>query len=331
MTTHKSVLLKECIEYLNLKEGNIVVDATLGGGGHSREMLGKIGDKGTLIAFDLDIKAIESFAEFPISNFQFPNNFQIPIFKFQNIILVNDNFSNLDKILKILKIEKVEAVLVDLGWSSDQLEGKGMSFQKDEKLDMRLSLQITNQYEYTNGNLNAKYIVNNYPEEKLERIIKEYGEERWVKRIAQKIGEARKIKEIETTKELVGIIEKAIPRKFWPKGISPATRTFQALRIEVNQELENLKKFIPEAIEKLSIGGRLAIISFHSLEDRIVKHIYRANARGSVRIDELTGRGIIEKAPRVKIINKKPIVPGSVEIAANSRSRSAKLRVCEKM
>jgi 16S rRNA (cytosine1402-N4)-methyltransferase len=322
MTIHKPVLLKEAIELLNLKEDSIVVDATLGGGGHSREILKKIGDGGKLIAFDLDIRAIENFAEFPISNFQFSNNFQIPIFKFKNTVLVNDNFSNLDKVLEALKIEKVDAVLADLGWSSDQLEGKGMSFMREEILDMRLNQK---------QELSAEEIVNGYSEKELERIIREYGEERWAKRITQKIGEARKIKEIRTTSELGEIIERAIPRKFWPKGINPATRTFQAIRIEVNQELKNLENFIAQATSVLAPKGRLAIISFHSLEDRIVKNIYRVNARGRVHIDELTGQEIVEVAPEVIIITKKPVVPSEDELENNPRARSAKLRVLEKI
>jgi 16S rRNA (cytosine1402-N4)-methyltransferase len=305
MSLHKPVLLKETIELLNLKEGSIVVDATLGGGGHSREIL-KIIKEGKLIAIDADKSAIDNFKKEADGR----------------VILVNDNFSNLENILVDLEIKKVDAILADLGWSSDQLEGKGMSFQKDEELDMRLS---------QSQGLTAKKIVNEYSAEDLEKIIEEYGEERWVKRIARKISEARKIKAIETTKELAEIIEKAIPRKFWPKGISPATRTFQALRIEVNQELENLEKFIPEAIEKLAPRGRLAIISFHSLEDRIVKNIYRTNARGRVRIDELTGQKIQEEAPEIKIITKKPIMSGEVETVNNPRARSAKLRVAEKV
>ena len=321
MTIHKPVLLKETIEGLNLKDDSVVVDATLGGGGHSHEVLKKIGDGGVLIAFDLDIEAIKNFAEFSIFNFQFSNNFQIPIFKFKNIVLVNDNFKNLDKVLEILKIEKVDAVLADLGWSSDQLIGKGMSFLKDERLDMRLSADQT---------LDAEHIVNEYSPEELGKIIKDYGEERFAKNIARKIGEYRKIKHIETTGELAQIIEKAVGARYRREKIHPATRTFQALRIEVNHELESLSKFLPVALNRLNKGGRVAIISFHSLEDRIVKNIFRANARGCICPAQLP-QCVCGKAPSVKVITKKPIVAGEIEIGLNLRARSAKLRVCEKI
>jgi 16S rRNA (cytosine1402-N4)-methyltransferase len=325
MTVHKPVLLKETIELLNLKKGMTVVDATLGGGGHGREILKAIGESGMLIAFDLDIKAIENFAEFPISNFQFPNNFQIPIYKFQNQILVNDNFSDLGTVLKILEIDKADAVLADLGWSSDQLVGKGMSFQTDEELDMRMSLRITNE------DTNAKYIVNNYSEEELGKMIREYGEEKFWRAITRRIIGYRKSKKIETTRELAEIIKSAVPPKYRFGKIHPATKTFQALRIEVNQELDNLKKFIPQAIEVLAPGGRLAIISFHSLEDRIVKKTFAEDARGSISTDPITGQKITERAPATRLITKKPVAPADMEIENNPRARSAKLRVCERL
>ena len=331
MTIHKPVLLKETIDNLNLKKGDIVVDATLGGGGHGREILKAIGESGMLIAFDLDIKAIESFAEFSIFNFQFSNNFsgyarsrearQIPIYKFQNQILVNDNFSNLGTVLKILEIEKVDAVLADLGWSSDQLVGKGMSFQADEELDMRLDTLQT---------LTARKIVNEYSEEDLGRIIKEYGEEKFWRIITRRIIEHRKSKEIETTKELAEVIKNAVPPGYRYAKNNPATKTFQALRIEVNQELDNLKKFIPQAIGAIAPGGRLVIISFHSLEDRIVKHMFVEDARGSISTDPITGQKIVESAPVIRLVTKKPVAPADMEVEDNPRARSAKLRVCEK-
>ncbi|KKP78097.1 MAG: 16S rRNA (cytosine(1402)-N(4))-methyltransferase [Candidatus Moranbacteria bacterium RIFOXYA12_FULL_35_19] len=335
MSVHKPVLLKEIIELLNIKPSMIVVDATFGGGGHAREILKKIGKKGILIGIDADIKAIENFAEFPISNFQstssadrFPNNFQIPIYKKENIFLVNSNFNNLETILEAIGIEKVDAILADLGWSSDQLIGKGMSFQEDEEIDMRLSLRITNQYECTNNNKNAKDIVNEYSEEELGKIIREYGEEKFWKNIARKIIAYRKDKKIETTKELAEIISSAIPERFKNFKLNPATRTFQALRIEVNKELENLEKFISQAIDRLNSGGRLAIISFHSLEDRIVKDSFRENARGCICPPDFP-KCVCGKKPKVVIITRKPIVPTDLEVSDNPRSRSAKLRVCE--
>ncbi|HRZ95415.1 MAG TPA: 16S rRNA (cytosine(1402)-N(4))-methyltransferase RsmH [Candidatus Moranbacteria bacterium] len=321
MSLHKPVLLKETVELLNIKEGSIVVDATLGGGGHSREILRKIGEKGTLVSIDADAEAIKNFTEFPISNFQFPNNFQIPIFKFQNVYLVNDNFSNLGAILEAASIRKVDAILADLGWSSDQLEGRGMSFLKDEPLDMRFD---------SNQKLAAREVVNEYSQEDLERILKEYGEERFAKNISRKIVEYRKDKIIETTGELAEIIKSAVPEKYKHGKINSATRTFQAIRVEVNGELDNLEKFIPKSIEALISGGRLAIISFHSLEDRIVKNIFRENAGGCICPKNFP-QCICGKIPKVKIITKKPIVPEEKELENNPRARSARLRICEKI
>ncbi len=314
MNIHKSVLLGEAIENLNLKEGSVVVDATLGSGGHSKEILKKIGNSGQLVAIDYDAKNIEKFE------------------KVKNAKLVNDNFANLGKILEELKIEKVDAILADLGISSDQLEDEkyGLSFQKEAKLDMRIPLRNTNQYEYTNKSLNAKDIVNNYSESELTKIFRDYGEERFARHIARKIIEYRKVKTIETTTELACIISGAVPEKYRKGKIHPATRTFQALRIAVNKELENLEKFIPEAILSLNLGGRLAIISFHSLEDRMVKSIFRENARGCTCPKEFP-QCVCGKEPRIRIITKKPIIPSAEEILANPRSRSAKLRVCEKI
>lgn len=313
-TIHKPVLLKESLEGLNLKKGAVVVDATLGGGGHSREILKIIGKEGMLIGIDADSEAIERFQ---ISD---------------NILLVNDNFSNLENILKELKIDKVDAILADLGFSSDQMENaeRGFSFQKDAELDMRFSLRIANSHECTKETPTAKEIVNNYSEEELTRILKEYGEERFAKSIARKICEIRKSKEIRTTTELAEIIVSATPKKYKFGKIHPATRTFQALRIEVNQELENLKKFAPAAIAALNSGGRLAIISFHSLEDRIVKNIFRENARGCICPANFPICRCEHEA-LVKVVSKKPIVPSAEEVESNPRSRSAKLRIAEKI
>ena len=314
MSIHKPVLLKETIEYLNLKEGDIVVDATLGGAGHSEFALSKIGETGKLIAFDVDKDAIERF-EFKIQN----SKLKIK----ERIFLINDNFVNLDKVLANLKIEKVDAILADLGFSSDQLEDEriGMSFMVDAPLDMRLDKV---------KEISAKTVVNEYSQENLERIIKEYGEEKWAGKIAKKILEIRETAEISTTKQLAEIIENAVPRKFWPRGKHAATRTFQAIRIEVNSELDNLRKFIPSAIEVLKPRGRLAIISFHSLEDRIVKEKFRENAGGCICPPDFPECrcGVV---PKIKIITKKPIIPTEKEVGFNPRARSAKLRVCEKI
>ena len=322
MTIHKSVLLKETIELLNIKEGDIVVDATLGGGGHGREIIKLIGDKGIYVGIDQDENAIKNFAQFPISNFQFPNNFQIPIFKFQNVILINGNFSELKNYLEILEIEKVDAILADLGWSSDQVASKehGMSFQIEAPLDMRYD---------RSQELTAKKIVNEYSPHNLEKIIKDYGEERFAKNIAKRIVEYRKKHTIETTAQLADIITNAIPPQNRYGKTDPATRTFQALRIETNRELENLEKFVPEAIDALETEGRLGIITFHSLEDRIVKSIFRENARGCICPNDFP-QCVCGKKPKVAIITKKPVTSSEDEVEENPRARSAKLRVCEK-
>lgn len=310
MIIHKSVLLKESIELLKLKPGMTVVDATLGGGGHSREILKKIGLRGKLVAIDQDEKAIENFKRYlkPEAG---------------NIFLAKDNFSNLEKILGGQGIKSVDGILADLGYSSAQMEdgSYGLSFLKNAELDMKLdkSLQLT-----------AEEIINKYSEKNLEKILRDYGEEKFAKNIVKKIIECRKTKPIEKTAELAEIIKSAVPEKYKRAKINPATKTFQALRIEVNQELENLKKFIPQAIEALSPGGRLAIISFHSLEDRMVKNIFRENARGCICPPDFPQCRCGNK-PKIKIITRKPLVPGEEEVENNPRARSAKLRVCEKM
>jgi 16S rRNA (cytosine1402-N4)-methyltransferase len=305
MTAHKSVLLKESIEALNLKNGHIVVDATLGGGGHSREILKKIGSEGTLVAIDSDSDAIKNFE------------------KKGNVCLVNDNFANLDSILKELKIEKVNAILADFGISSDQLgeADRGFSFQKNARLDMRMD---------RSQGMSAEGIANNYSEEELAGIFSEYGEERFARKIAKEIVKQRKLKPIKTTLELVSIIGDSVPEKYKHQRIHFATRVFQALRIETNKELDNIRKFIPKAIEVLDKKGRLAVITFHSGEDKIAKEIFRENARGCICPPNFPVCRC-GKQPAIKIITKKPILPMTSEIEANPRSRSAKLRIIEKI
>lgn len=310
MTIHKPVLLKESIEGLNLKEGSVVVDATLGGGGHASEILKIIGKSGKLIAIDQDSEAIENFKN------------KLPS-EVDNVLVAKDNFSNLQNILGGVRILAVDAILADLGYSSIQLEDKtrGMSFLDDSELDMRLDRDAA---------VTAKQIINEYSGKDLERILKDFGEEKFARIIAKKIVEQRKLKMIETTGELVEIISEAVPEKFKYGKIHPATKTFQALRIETNRELEVLEKFVPQAIDALETGGRLAIISFHSLEDRIVKNIFRENARGCICPPDFP-KCLCGQVPKIKIITKKPIVPTDSEIQGNPRSRSAKLRICEKL
>jgi 16S rRNA (cytosine1402-N4)-methyltransferase len=311
MSIHKPVLLQEVIAGLNLKKGSVVVDATLGGGSHSRAILKKIGKQGKLIAIDWDAKAIGNFQK------------SLLVGQSKIVSLIQDNFARLNNILGGLQIKKVTAILADLGFSSDQLEdqSQGLSFQKDGPLDMRLN---------SKGELLAWEIVNQYPLKDLEKIIREWGEERFAGRIARKIVETRKKKRISSTRELVTLITAAVPRERHFQKINPATKTFQALRIEVNQELENLKSFIPQAMANLAPGGRLAIISFHSLEDRIVKNIFRENARGCI-CPKSFPKCVCSREMKIRIITKKPIVPSDEEIRNNPRSRSAKLRVCEKV
>ncbi|EKE21066.1 MAG: hypothetical protein ACD_7C00368G0002, partial [uncultured bacterium] len=240
-TVHKSVLLEEAVEGLNLKNGSVVVDATLGGGGHSIEILKKILPGGKLIAIDRDAQAIEKFKSKIRA-------LDIKI-KPQDLILIQSNFSELDQILRDNMIEKVDAILADFGLSSDQLDDKarGFSFNSESALDMRMDQR---------QKMTAKDIINRYSQESLVKIIRNLGEEKFANRVAQKIVEAREIKEIESTAELLEIISQAIPEKYKHKKIHWATKTFQAIRMEVNQELESIKEFIQVAIEKLNSEGR---------------------------------------------------------------------------
>jgi len=322
MSIHKSVLLKEAVELLNLKKGATVVDATLGGGGHAREILKAIDKEGILVAIDCDEKAIENFRKSLLSTSEESkvDNFSR---KRGKIILVRDNFVNLKKIISESGIKLVDAIIADLGYSSDQLADfhYGISFSIDAPLDMRLDRRNI---------LTAEKVVNEYSQSELEKILKNYGEEKFSQSIAKKIIEARKNRRIKRTLDLAEIIRSAIPEKYRKRRIDAATKTFQAIRIEVNRELINLKEFISQAIEILKPEGRLAIISFHSLEDRIVKNIFRANAGGCICPPDFP-KCICKRKAKIKLINKKPITPSQKELSINLRSRSAKLRVCEKL
>jgi 16S rRNA (cytosine1402-N4)-methyltransferase len=276
--------------------------------------LKKIGGEGRLIAIDQDAEAIENFRKRLETD---------DLYRKLGVVLVKDNFSNLKEILGGHGVESVDAILADLGFSSDQMDdpSRGMSFQAEAKLDMRLD---------QGRELTARKIVNEYSTQSLERILKNYGEEKFARSIAKKIVAEREKKAIATTTELAEIVASALPENFRHGKINPATKTFQALRIETNKELESLERFLPQAIEALRSGGRLAIISFHSLEDRIVKNIFSENARGCVCPKEFPLCRCGHKA-KIKIINKKPVVPGALEIEKNPRARSAKLRVAEKI
>ncbi len=305
---HVSVLLNECIEALNIRENGIYVDCTLGGGGHSLEILKKLNGTGRLIGIDQDINALAAAKE--------------RLGEYSNVTYVHNNFYNIEEILDNLQVEKVDGILMDLGVSSHQLDEaeRGFSYMKDAPLDMRMNRE---------SSLSAYEVVNNYSEEELYRIIKEYGEDRFAKKIANHIAESRKLKPVQTTLELVDIIRTAIPGKFQREG-HPAKKTFQAVRIEVNRELGILDKAIGDSITKLSTGGRIAIITFHSLEDRLVKNKFRQQENPCICPKDFPVC-VCGKKPTVKIITKKPIEPAKEEMESNSRSKSAKLRVAEKL
>ncbi|WP_315066904.1 16S rRNA (cytosine(1402)-N(4))-methyltransferase RsmH [uncultured Clostridium sp.] len=306
---HVSVLLNECIEALNIKESGIYVDCTLGGAGHSSHILKHLSQDGLLIGIDQDKDALAAAKE--------------RLKEFENVQYVHSNFYNIDNVLNELDIDKVDGILMDLGVSSYQLDeaSRGFSYMQDAPLDMRMN---------RDNDFSAYNIVNDYSEEDLYKIIKDYGEERFAKRIANFIVTRRAEKPIETTFELVDLIKAAIPAKMRREGPHPAKRTFQAIRIEVNSELKILNKTIEDGVNKLSKGGRMAIITFHSLEDRIVKLKFRELENPCTCPKEFP-ICICGKSPVVKNISKKGIAPTDKEIEENPRSRSAKLRVIEKL
>ncbi len=295
MPVHTPVLTKEVLEYLDPKPGENFIDGTVGEGGHAILLLEKTSPDGKLLGIDLDSDQINNCSE-KIKQFA------------ERAVLVNDSYANIKKIIEREKFSP-NGILLDLGMSSWQLEGseKGFSFQKDQKLDMR--------YDLNTNELTAGEIVNEWPEPQIEEILREYGEEKFSRQIAKKICEEREAEKIETTFQLLEIVGSAVPERFKRGKIHYATRTFQALRIAVNSELENIKKALPEIISVLSPGGRAVIISFHSLEDRIVKNFFRDKA----------------KEGTVKLLTKKPVTAGTEEIEQNPRSRSAKLRAIEKI
>lgn len=306
---HVSVLLNECIKNLNIKPDGIYVDGTMGGAGHSLEIVKKLSEKGMLIGIDRDEEALAVAKE--------------RLKEFNNVKYVHDNHDNIDEIIKNLNIKGVDGILLDLGVSSYQIDEKtrGFTYMDDGPLDMRMD---------KSQKLTAEYIVNNYKEQDLARIIFEYGEEKFSRKIARNICEYRKNKKIETTGELVKIIEKSIPGKFREKNSHPAKRTFQAIRIEVNNEIEPLYNTIKNSITALNSKGRLCVITFHSLEDRMVKKAY-VDAEGKCTCPKDLPYCVCGSVSLGKIITKKPILPTEKEMQENSRSRSAKLRVFEKI
>lgn len=306
---HVSVLLDECINALNIKEDGIYVDCTLGGAGHSSEIVKRLSSDGRLIGFDQDKDALKAAGE--------------RLKDYKNVTYVHSNFYAIYDVLTDLGIDGVDGILMDLGVSSYQLDNgeRGFSYMQDAPLDMRMNRE---------NEFSAYEIVNTYSEEELYRIIKEYGEEKFAKRIASFIVKNREEKNIETTLELVEIIKAAIPAKARREGPHPAKRTFQAIRIEVNKELEIISKTILDGVKKLNKGGRMAIITFHSLEDRIVKNKFRDLAV-SCRCPKEFPICVCGEKAKVKVISRKAIEPSKEEVEINPRSRSAKLRVIEKI
>lgn len=309
MFHHRTVLQNEAVEALNVQDGGVYVDATLGGGGHSEAILSRL-NEGLLIGIDQDDQAIAAAKERLR-----PGGV--------HLILVRDNFAHLDSILNKQGIETVNGILFDLGVSSPQLdEGeRGFRYQEDAPLDMRMDRRQS---------LTAYEIVNEWPQEDLSRIIWEYGEERFARAIARRIEEARKKAPIATTGGLVEIIKEAIPAPARRTGPHPAKRTFQAIRIAVNREMEVLQEALHQAVEHLAPEGRVAVISFHSLEDRIVKETFQAYAAGCTCPPDFP-ICVCGKKPTLKIVTKKPILPSEAEIEGNPRARSAKLRVAKKL
>ena len=306
---HISVLFGESIAALNIKSGGIYVDGTLGGGGHSHGIL-SADDNAEVIGIDRDIEAIAAAKE-RLRRFS------------DRVTIVNRNFSEIKDILQELGISGIDGAILDLGVSSYQLDNpeRGFSYMKDAPLDMRMS-QTASKTAYD--------VINSYSCEELTRIFYEYGEEKWSKRIAEFICEKRKEKPFNTTSELVDVIKAAIPKKARLDGGHPAKRVFQAVRIEVNEELSVLSEAVKDFVSSLKSGGRIAIITFHSLEDRIVKQTFGELARGCICPKEfpvcMCGR-----KPEIKIISKKPVLPTYEETENNPRSKSAKLRIAEKL
>lgn len=306
---HKPVLLQECIEGLKIRKNKIYVDGTLGGAGHSIEIAKKLENTGMLIGIDRDEEALQVAKD--------------RLKEFSNIKFIHNNHDNIKEIISEMGIDGVDGILLDLGVSSYQIDeaSRGFSYMKEANLDMRMDLNQT---------LTAEEVINTYKEEELARIIYEYGEEKFSRQIARNICEKRQNKRIQTTKQLVEIIEKAIPAFAKNKEGHPAKRTFQAIRIEVNNEIEPLYNTIINSIKSLNSGGRLCVITFHSLEDRAVKNAY-TDALGRCTCPKELPYCVCNKEVLGKIITKKPILPTEEEQKENSRSKSAKLRIFERI
>lgn len=307
---HTSVLLEETIDNLHIKPDGIYVDGTLGGGGHSYEIAGRLKEGGRLIGIDQDGDAIEA-AGMRLAPFA------------DRVTLIRNNYCNAKEALRQIGIEKIDGMVLDLGVSSFQLDNieRGFSYKYDTALDMRMDKRQS---------LSAREIVNDYSEMELFRVIKDYGEEQFAKNIAKHIVNARKDKPIETTGELNEIIKAAIPAKMRATGGHPSKKTFQAIRIECNRELEVLKDSLDDLVEMLNPGGRICIITFHSLEDRIVKSAFRRYENPCTCPPDFPVC-VCGQASKGRVVTKKPVLPSQEELAANKRSKSAKLRVFERV
>ena len=305
---HKSVLLNETIDGLNIKPDGIYVDGTLGGGGHAYEVCRRLGEKGSIVGIDQDAAAIEA-ASARLKDFG------------EKVTIVRSNYCDMKSKLHELGIDKVDGIVLDLGVSSYQLDTaeRGFSYREDAPLDMRMD---------TRQKMTARDIVNDYTEADLYRVIRDYGEDKFAKNIAKHIVQARAVKPVETTAELSEIIRASIPMKFQKKSGHPAKRTFQAIRIELNRELDVLRDSLDDMIDLLNPGGRLCIITFHSLEDRIVKSAFRKNENPCTCPPDFPVC-VCGKKSKGSIITKKPILPSEEKLEYNSRSKSAKLRIFE--
>lgn len=307
--SHKSVLLEETVNGLNIKPDGIYVDGTLGGGGHAYEICRRLGNKGSIVGIDQDEAAVEA-AGIRLKDFG------------EKVTIVRSNYCDMKSQLQKLGIDKVDGIVLDLGVSSYQLDTaeRGFSYREDAPLDMRMDTRQT---------LTARDIVNDYGEQELYHIIRDYGEDKFAKNIAKHIVAARKEAPIETTGQLVEIIRQSIPMKFQKMSGHPAKRTFQAIRIELNHELEVLKDSLDDMIDLLNPGGRICIITFHSLEDRIVKAAFRKNENPCTCPSDFPVC-VCGKVSKGSIITRKPILPSEEEMETNSRSKSAKLRIFER-
>lgn len=307
-TVHEPVLIKEVLAQLQPRPGQNFIDGTIGGGGHAEKILDRTGPDGRLLGLDWDAAALKRTKE-RLKKYS------------KRLVLEDSSYINIKKLAYDRGFYKVNGVLLDLGLSSDQLQnsGRGFSFQVNEPLDMRFSLE---------NELTAAMIVNSWPAEKLENILREYADERWARKISLAIAAKRLVTPIKTTMELVGLLIKVLPRA--KSRIHPATKTFQALRMAVNNEISNVKIAIKDIVEMLEPGARLAVITFHSVEDRAVKHFFKEQSRDCLCPPEIPECRCGHKA-QIKLITTKPIVPTDEEISQNFRSRSAKLRVVEKI